>query len=100
MTKVTEVTEVATASDAADSKQMNGVAVRHAKESDLTAINRVSNHYIETSHVTFDLEAYSAAKRREWFAAFGETGRCQLFVAVRGRYTRTDPYARTSQTRS
>ena len=58
--------------------------IRRATESDLDAINRVSNHYIETTHLTFDTETYSSSKRREWFARFADTGRYQLFVAVRG----------------
>ncbi len=70
-----------------DSKRQEGLVIRHATESDLDAINLVSNHYIEATHITFDLEPYSSAKRREWFAGFSDTGRYQAFriAAVVGR---------------
>ena len=66
-----------------NSKRPANLVIRHARESDLDAINRVSNHYIETTHITFDLEPYSSAMRLEWFARFSQTGRYQLFVAFR-----------------
>lgn len=65
------------------SKRQEGLVIRRARESDLDAINRVSNHYIETTHFTFDLEPYSSAQRREWFAGFSDHGRHQLFVGHR-----------------
>ncbi len=59
-----------------------GVEFRHANESDLDGINSISNHYITTTHFTFDLEPYSTAKREQWYSAFAQTGRYQLFVAI------------------
>jgi len=61
----------------------DGLVIRRARQSDLDAINRVSNHYIANTHYTFDLEPFSSAKRREWFDIFSDTGRYQLFVAHR-----------------
>lgn len=58
--------------------------VRPGRASDLADINRVSNHYIEHSHVTFDLAPYSEAERAEWFTHFAPESRSQLFVAHRG----------------
>jgi len=56
--------------------------IRRATELDLDGINRISNHYIETTHFTFDLEPYSSEKRLEWYAQFASAGRYQLFVAA------------------
>lgn len=58
--------------------------IRHARESDLAEINRVSNHYIASSHVTFDVEPFDAEQRSAWFRGFDVDGRWQLFVAHRG----------------
>lgn len=43
-------------------------AVRPAAEADLRAINEIYNHYIRTSHSTFDLEEHDLAWRRAWLA--------------------------------
>jgi phosphinothricin acetyltransferase len=59
-----------------------GVHVRPAKEDDLTAINDIYNHYVEESHVTFDLEPTTMESRREWFGDYGDKGPHRLFVAV------------------
>ena len=74
---------VATRNPAQRYEQRDGLVIRHATLPDLEAINRVSNHYIETTHYTFDVEPFSSAQRREWFADFSDTGRYQLFVAHR-----------------
>lgn len=57
--------------------------IRHAAESDLAALNAIYNHWVAKSHVTFDIEEISAAQRLEWYGQFAESGRHQLFVAVR-----------------
>ena len=58
--------------------------IRHARESDLAAIDRLYNHYVQTSHITFDIDPLTAEERREWFRVFSDQGRHQLFVAYRG----------------
>jgi phosphinothricin acetyltransferase len=59
-----------------------GVHVRAAREDDLAAINEIYNHYVQESHVTFDLEPPSPEARRAWFEHYGERGPHRLFVAV------------------
>jgi phosphinothricin acetyltransferase len=60
------------------------VIVRAAKEQDLAALNELHNHYIATSHVTFDLEPMTLNARREWFSHYGETGRYRVLIADAG----------------
>lgn len=43
-------------------------AVRHAAGSDLPEINAIYNHYVRTSHSTFDLKARTLEGCRAWFA--------------------------------
>jgi phosphinothricin acetyltransferase len=59
------------------------VVIRAAIESDLPAVNDIYNHYVRTSHITFDLVPTSLEARRRWF---GERrfGRHRVFVAERG----------------
>lgn len=59
-----------------------GVHVRPAREEDLEAINEIYNHYVQESHVTFDLEPPSPEARREWFEHYAEKGPHRMFVAV------------------
>ena len=62
----------------------SAVHVRAASEDDLEALNDVYNHYVKTSHVTFDVEPLTMEERREWFSHYAATGRHRLFVALRG----------------
>lgn len=41
--------------------------IRLGRVGDLAAINEIYNHYVRTSHVTFDVEDRSLAWRRRWF---------------------------------
>jgi len=59
-----------------------GVHVRPAKEDDLSAINDIYNHYVQESHVTFDLEPTTMESRQEWFGHYTNKGPHRLFVAV------------------
>ena len=56
--------------------------VRPATPDDLPSIVAIYNHYVETTHVTFDLEPVTVAARRPWFEAFGERGRHRILVGV------------------
>jgi phosphinothricin acetyltransferase len=58
-------------------------AVRPATEADLGAINDIYNHYIGTSHSTFDLEEHDLAWRRAWLAERSSEVH-RVFVAERG----------------
>ena len=54
--------------------------IRTAVVSDLPAITRIYNHYVENSHATFDVGVFSASDRQPWFDQF-DGGRYQCWVA-------------------
>ena len=54
---------------------------RVARADDLPALTRIYNHYVEHTHVTFDLEPFTVDERQEWFSHYAETGRHRLLVA-------------------
>jgi phosphinothricin acetyltransferase len=56
--------------------------IRAAEPGDLDAITAIYNHYVVTSHVTFDIKPFSVEERREWFAHHAPKGRHRLLVAV------------------
>lgn len=60
---------------------MSRWTIRPAEERDLPELVAIYNHYVEHSHVTFDLETYSVADRRPWFESFSTSGRYRLLVA-------------------
>ena len=56
------------------------ILIRAAETDDLPALVRILNHYVTTSHVTFDTEPYTVAQRRGWFEAFAPEGPFRLLV--------------------
>ena len=57
------------------------IATRPAASPDLPRLTDIYNHYVLTSHVTFDLEPVTLGERHEWFAQFDVKGPHRLFVA-------------------
>lgn len=57
--------------------------VRPAVEADVPAMMAIYNHYVETSHATFDIEPVSLENRIAWFQHFGASGPFRLLVAER-----------------
>ena len=57
--------------------------VRPAVVDDVPAMTAIYNHYVETSHATFDITPVSLENRLAWLAGFGETGPFRLVVAER-----------------
>ena len=55
--------------------------LRRGEEVDLGSLTEIYNHYIEHTPISFDLERFQVEQRRLWFAAFGGSGRHQIFVA-------------------
>jgi phosphinothricin acetyltransferase len=55
--------------------------VRPATEDDLGAVNDIYNHYVHTSHVTFDVDPTGIEWRRQWFEEHADS-RCRIFVAT------------------
>lgn len=60
---------------------MDGVAIRPGRADDLPALTELYNHYVRETPITFDLEPFSEAGRREWLRGFAETGRHRLWVS-------------------
>ncbi|HWQ35874.1 MAG TPA: GNAT family N-acetyltransferase [Blastocatellia bacterium] len=63
---------------------MNDVIIRPATHSDLEAVNRIYNYYIEHTAITFDVEPWSLEKRAEWFTHYGTAGRHRCLVVEPG----------------
>jgi phosphinothricin acetyltransferase len=60
---------------------MNNLTLRAGVASDLVAINDIYNHYVATSHCTFDIEPISMPTREAWFEQFTDSGPHRLRVA-------------------
>lgn len=60
------------------------VEIRPAIPSDLPALVRIYNHYVTTSHVTFDTEPFATEERRGWLEGFADSGPYRLLVAEAG----------------
>src|ERR1700692_102247 len=63
---------------------MSEVLIRRAIERDLPALLDLYNHYVATTHVTFDVEPRTREQRQAWLKQFSERGRHQCFVAECG----------------
>lgn len=61
---------------------MGEASIRHGTEADLDAVNRVYNHYVVTSPVTFDVAPITAEERLAWYREFATQGPYQLLVAT------------------
>ena len=61
---------------------MSALTIRPAAEADLPALTALYNHYIAHTPITFDLEPWTLAARREWFSHYGTSGRHRLLVAA------------------
>jgi len=57
------------------------VDVRAGRADDLPALTEIYNHFVEHTHVTFDLEPFTVDERRDWFSHYGDSGRHRLLVA-------------------
>ena len=55
--------------------------IRSAVERDLPDLVRIYNHYVTSSHVTFDTESFSVEDRQPWFQGFSSSGPYRLLVA-------------------
>jgi phosphinothricin acetyltransferase len=57
------------------------VVVRTPREADIPPLTDIYNHYVRTSHATFDERETTLDERRTWYAKYKETGPHRLFVA-------------------
>ena len=60
------------------------IVVRAGVPDDLPALTDLYNHYVTTSHVTFDVVPFSVDERQEWFSHYATTGPHRLLVAEDG----------------
>ena len=54
--------------------------IRDGRSEDLPRLLEIYNHYVEHTHVTFDVERVDLAQRRQWFEGFETEGPHRLFV--------------------
>jgi phosphinothricin acetyltransferase len=57
------------------------VTIRAGRQDDLAALTAIYNHYVEHTHVTFDLELFTVEQRQAWFDHYTPTGPHRLVVA-------------------
>jgi phosphinothricin acetyltransferase len=55
--------------------------VRPAEQDDLPTLVEIYNHYVRTTHITFDTCPFRIDERRPWFASFSRSGPHRLFVS-------------------
>jgi phosphinothricin acetyltransferase len=60
------------------------VIIRPGRAEDLPQLTDLYNHYVENTHVTFDLDAWTVDERRRWFDHYADSGRHRLLVAMDG----------------
>ena len=56
------------------------VTIRAATDNDLPRLTDIYNHYIDGSHVSFDVDLWTLERRQEWFAKYAPTGRHRVLV--------------------
>ena len=59
---------------------MSETRIRPAEERDLSEVVRIYNHYVTTTHITFDTKAFGPDQRRPWFEGFSESGPYRLLI--------------------
>ena len=70
------------------SRSMTESLIRPGQRHDLETVVAIYNHYVETSHVTFDSEPWTATNREAWLASFGNAGPHRLLVSeLHGKVT-------------
>jgi phosphinothricin acetyltransferase len=84
------------------------VEIRAASPDDLPRLLEIYNHYMMTTHITFDVDAFSMAERRVWFDDFAADGPHRLLVAESkgrvlgyassGMFRKKPAYARSVET--
>lgn len=55
--------------------------IRKGQSGDLPRLLEIYNHYVEHTHITFDVEPASLEARQTWFETFSEEGPYRLLVA-------------------
>jgi phosphinothricin acetyltransferase len=63
---------------------MAEITVRAAERRDLPALTAIYNHYVRSSHVTFDIDEFTVEARAEWFGHYADHGPHRVLAAERG----------------
>lgn len=58
-----------------------GLQLREVVVADAVAINRIYNHYVQDSVITFDIEPWSVERREEWIKEFANDSPYYAIVA-------------------
>lgn len=74
------------------------IRIRPARLEDLPRIVEIQNHYIEQTHITFDVQSFTSEQRRDWFHDHNDGRRYRLLVAE-DRHRRIVGYACTGRFR-
>lgn len=56
--------------------------IRSAEEADLPELVRIYDHYVTTTHITFDTRAFTVEERRPWWERFSDSGPHRILVAL------------------
>ncbi len=67
------------------------MTIRSFQPGDLPQITAIYNHYVEHSHVTFDVAPRSEAEATAWAQKYADTGANRLLVAA-AAYASSQPY--------
>jgi len=71
--------------DVRTSRAGTSVLVRDGVDDDVEQLTAIYNHYVLTSHATFDIEPIAPTdRRREWFSHYQADGHHRLLVAAAG----------------
>ena len=62
---------------------MTDVNIRRAQGDDLDTLLAIYNHFVQRTHITFDVEPRTREQRKVWLKGFSTGGRKQCFVAER-----------------
>src|SRR5580692_375540 len=57
--------------------------IRRIEARDIAPLLAIYNHYVATTHISFDVEPRTLGQRRAWFESFSDTGRHQCFIVER-----------------
>ena len=57
------------------------IRVRPATLNDLPRLTEIQNHYIENTHITFDVRAFTPEQRIGWFTEHSDGQRYRVLVA-------------------
>ena len=72
------------------------MTIRSFQPGDLPQITAIYNHYVEHSHVTFDVAPRSEAEATAWAQKYADTGANRLLVAAAAdtvvAYASSQPY--------